>query len=268
MRLAAKMKTFWSRTATTIIALGLVGAGSVAHAESVSFKMLTTNDKSGPPPYNYDSNTQYRTVVSSVGTTGVSFTFYNEGAIQSSITDVYFDDYDSDAVLKFSSTIPKSPTVTGSAGVAFTVDADSKVSPANLPGANLADPDFVVTSGMSADADNPVYAKGVNNWTGSSGLGEWVTMTFVLNSGKTFADVIDALQLSVNPDAPPQLRIGIKVQGFADGGSESFLSNPLPQAPPPITVVPLPAAVWGGMALFGVMGTRHTLKRRRATSHL
>ena len=263
MGLTTKMRMFRSGIATAVVALGVIGAGSTAHGASVSFNLLTTNDNSGPP-YNYDSNTQYRTVVSSVGTDGVSFTFFNEGAIQSSITDVYFDDYDLAPVLKFSSTVPKSPTVNGSPGVAFTVDADSKVSPENLPGANLADPDFVVTSGMSADADNPVYSKGVNNWTGSTGGGEWVEMKFLLYGSKTFQNVIDALQLNGNS---PQLRIGIKVQGFADGGSESFLSNPLPQAPP-ITVVPLPAAVWGGMALFGVIGTRHTLKRRRATTHV
>ena len=88
-------------------------------------------------------------------------------------------------------------------------------------------------------------------------------MRFLLYGDKTFQNVIDALRLN---GGSPQLRIGIKVQGFADGGSESFLSNPLPQGPP-VTVIPLPAALWGGMALFGVIGTRHTLKRRRGANH-
>ena len=227
----------------------LLGAGRLARAETVSFNYLTQNDTKAP--YDWQSNSQYRTDVTGNADGTVSFTFYNEGLVQSSITDIYFDDYDPNPVLKFSSTTtPKSPWVIGSTGVKFTVDADSKVAPGDLPGGNLADPDFVMTSGMSADADNPIYSNGVNNWTGT-GTAEWVRMTFALTGTNTFDDVVTALQTGNS-----HLRIGIKVQGFVGGGSESFISNPLPpdSPPPPPTPVPLPAAAWGGMALCGMIG--------------
>jgi MYXO-CTERM domain-containing protein len=53
------------------------------------------------------------------------------------------------------------------------------------------------------------------------------------------------------------LRVGIHVQGFADGGSEAFINDP--------PVVPLP-----GAALLGVLGlgTAGGLCRRRRASRV
>jgi hypothetical protein len=36
--------------------------------------------------------------------------------------------------------------------------------------------------------------------------------------------------------------------------------------PPPVEVVPLPAALWGGMTLFGALGTTVAVKRRRSAT--
>ena len=242
------------RLATIVAAFSLAAAGTAARAATVSFNFLTTNDKS--PPYDWESSPQYGAQVIGNSDGTVTFKFTNEGPIQSSITDIYFDDYDSNPVLLFSKTNPQSPKVGESAGVNFTVDSESKVAPGSLPGGNLADPDFVVTSGMSADADAPVYANGVNN-----GLGEWVTLTFNLRGTYQFNDVIDYLGLS-DGQTTARLRIGIHVQGFVGGGSESFISSPLPP-PPVIETVPLPAAAWAGIALFGAIGARSAVKRRR-----
>jgi len=50
---------------------------------------------------------------------------------------------------------------------------------------------------------------------------EWLGITFDLKPDKTFGDVTGNL-------ACGQLRIGIHVQGYASGGSESFVNVPEP----------------------------------------
>jgi hypothetical protein len=60
-----------------------------------------------------------------------------------------------------------------------------------------------------------------------------LTVTFVLIGGHTFADAIQDLN-------DGNLRVGIHVQGFGSGGSESFVNMPMPE---PGTFVP----VAGGM---------------------
>lgn len=159
----------------------------------------------------------------------VKFLFHNSGPSASSITDVYFDD----GTLLAIASIDNS-----SSGVAFTQLAH----PSNLPAANDATPPFVTTQGFSADSDPPTQPNGVNP-------GEYVGITFDLQGGQVFADTLDALTSGA-------LRIGIHVQGFASGGSESFVNNPSP--------VPIPAAAW----LFGsaLVGVGSIARRKRNTS--
>jgi hypothetical protein len=142
----------------------------------------------------------------------------------SSVTDVYFDD---GSLLGISS-------ITNGPGVSFTQDA----SPPNLPGGNNISPPFQVTAGFLADSDPAVQPNGVNP-------GEWLKISFSLQSGGTFSDVINEL-------SDGRLRIGIHVQGFSSGGSESFVNVP----------VPIPAAVW----LFGsgLLGLAGVARRKRS----
>jgi hypothetical protein len=132
----------------------------------------------------------------------VSFTFYNSGPLPCSITDVYFDD----------GTLLGISSITNSAGVDFNTGA----APPNLPGGNLISPAFVTTAGFSADSNPPAQPNGVNP-------GGWLRITFTLVGGNTYADTISALNTPGD-----NLRIGIHVQGFADGGSESFVNVPTP----------------------------------------
>ncbi len=140
------------------------------------------------------------------------FTFYNIGADASSIADVHFDD----------GTLLGISRVINGAGVSFT----SPANPGNLPGANNITPAFQTTAGFSADSDAPVQLNGVNP-------GETVGILFNLQAGKSFADVLSAIGLAGNPGG---LRIGLHVQGFAGGGSESFVNTvgqvmlPVPEA--------------------------------------
>lgn len=128
----------------------------------------------------------------------IKFAFSNIGHAASSITDVYFDD---GALLGIAS-IVNTPGL-----VVFSQLA----TPANLPGGNTASPPFVTTAGFSADSDPPVQPLGVNP-------GEFLGIIFDLQADRDFADVVDNL-------ASGALRIGIHVQGFPNGGSESFINN-------------------------------------------
>lgn len=160
--------------------------------------------------------------VTDPGGNQVLFHFKNSGPNASSITDVYFDD---GSLLGLSQ-------ITNGPGVSFSQYA----SPPNLPGANNVSPPFQVTAGFLADSNPPVQPNGVNP-------GEWLKIYFDLQAGKNFADVITDL-------TDGSLRIGLHVQGFTGGGSESFVNNP----------VPIPAAVW----LFGAgLGLLSAFARRK-----
>ena len=162
--------------------------------------------------------------VTDAGAGQVLFTFTNTGTYLSSITDVYFDD----GTLLGIASIDDSDS-----GVSFSQGA----SPGNLPAGNNASPPFLATAGFTADSNPAVQPNGVNP-------GEYLGITFDLLSGVTYADTINALQSGTD------LRIGIHVQGFASGGSESFVNT-----------VPVPAAVWlFGSGLLGLVA----VSRRKA----
>jgi hypothetical protein len=147
-----------------------------------------------------------------LGTSYVLFTFANSGPARSSITSVYFQD---GTLLGIAGLIDKDDDPFGlpaNPGVDFSPGA----SPPNLPGGNLVD--FATTAGFLADADPPVQPNGVNP-------SETLGVIFLLGGGGSLATVMSELTTG-------QLRIGIHVQGFADGGSESFV-NLAPPAPTP-----------------------------------
>ena len=146
---------------------------------------------------NTGTASQYTVEVSdSAGAGQVQFVFANSGPAASSITDVYFDD----------GTLLGIASIAGSTGVDFSVGA----SPGDLPGGNTIG--FEATAGFTADSNPPAQPNGVNP-------GESLAVIFNLLSGVTVQDTINAL------NGGEDLRIGIHVQGFADGGSESFVNN-------------------------------------------
>lgn len=163
----------------------------------------------------------------------VRFQFTNNST--SSLTDVYFDD---GSLLGISS-ITDSGT-----GVSFSQGA----TPKDLPGGNdkkYVNPTFNVTTGFSADSDAPVAPNGVTN-------GEWLAIDFNLINGKTYSNVLSALALP-NNGGTGDLRIGVHVQGFANGGSESFINNvsPVPEADAWAMMV-------AGLGLVGFMARRRS----------
>ena len=157
--------------------------------------------------------------VDNSGVNQVLFTFTNTGPAASSITDIYFDD--DVPLISFAQFIP-------SPGVVFTKDAN----PSNLPGGN--DPLYHFSSNYSYDPDNPVQPNGVNP-------GESLGILFNYSGSNNFETIIAAI------NSGTLMRVGLHVQGFATGGSESYIDNP--------TTVPEPATMLLlGCGLLGLAG--------------
>jgi len=151
--------------------------------------------------------------VSAYSTNQVLFTFLNGGSAASSITDVYFDD----------GTLLGIANIVNATGVNFSQGA----TPPELPGGN--DINFHTTAGFLADSDSPhLQQNGVNP-------GESLGIVFDLKTGKDYESTLAALNwgLAHPGDSTDGLRIGIHVQGFSNGGSESFVNGPPPSAPVP-----------------------------------
>lgn len=216
------IRSIGTRVFKLTLAAVLATAGSV-HAATYSFEAITNNNAVdvaiGEAQLSVD-------VTDPLGANNVLFTFKNTGPFASSITDIYFDD----------GTLLALSTITNGPGVDFSVGA----APGNLPGGNALSPAFNNTAGFASDSNPPTQPNGVNP-------GEWVSILFTLQSGQEFNTVLDDLQSGA-------LRIGIHVQGFATGGSESFVhTSPIPE--------PEIYAMLGlGLGLMGWVGRRKKLQ--------
>ncbi len=165
-----------------------------------------------------------------VGTDQVSFQLNNLGPLASSITDFYIRDEDDKLGLLAGTEF--------SSGVLFS----ETCSPSDPPGY----PGF--TMGFCADSDSPVAPNGVNPY-------EFAKFLFPLNTGFTFTDVQNEL-------ADGTLQLGVHVQAFSNGGSETGLNNPPP--PTDMSPVPEPSTLWmlGTGLLFAGRNLKGRLKRR------
>ncbi len=148
--------------------------------------------------------------VEDFGSGQVLFTFRNTGPEASSITDVYF--YDG-ALLAMSALWDADDAIGGEFGHSG-VDFEEGANPNHLPGY---DGKLKLTDDFLADSDPAVQPQGVNP------PDEWLGVIFDLQPGKTYSDLIGELNSG-------DVLIGIRVQGYDSGGSESFVSIPAPSA--------------------------------------
>ncbi len=196
------MKTFFLRTGLVIILALAPWIALDAQAITYDFAQITHNGST-------NVSSQLRVEVTDAGSDGVRFHFSNSGPTASSITVIYFDD---GALLSIAA-IVNGPRVSFSPGA----------SPPNLPGGKRIFPAFETTASFSADRPPP--KKGVNP-------GEYVDIMFDLNTNKTFADVITALNLGIDdPAAEGSLRIGLHIQAIGNASrGEGFIHiyTPIP----------------------------------------
>ncbi len=227
-----------ARVRAAVLAAGLVCV-STSQGASIDLKFARVEPSNAP----WNPASQFNARVSDVaGNPGqVVFRMTNNVAgIYCSITEIYFDSHGSSPLSTLLS------PVSNSAGTTF---VGGGASPGNLPGGNALANAFTATSAFSADSGNGGPVKGIDS------ASDWVDMTFNLASGKTFADVVAALNAS-------DLRLGLHVKaiigGPVDGGdfSDSFVNT--------ITAVPLPAAAWSGLGvLSGIVVLQWRRQHRR-----
>ncbi len=157
------------------------------------------------------------------------FTFFNNSAIASSITDIYFD------YGKTSYFTSLSNNILGAAGESTGVSYSDGATPPNLPAGNT----IGFTADASGDSTAPnVLASGVN------ASNEYAVFLGTFGLSSSFSDLVAALDSNA-------FRIGLHVQGIGDlGGSESFVNSS--EQP---SQVPVPGAIWlFGSAMLGFAG--------------
>jgi hypothetical protein len=189
------------RRAFLIIALLLSVLGQRSQTASAVVETLSFYNLTGTNAINVAAGEDQLFVDVSDSAGQVIFTFRNIGPVPSSISEIYFDD---GSLLAISEILDSPPEVD------FKLDAD----PSNLPGHELADPAFQASLCFSLQPENPEPYHGVNP-------GEQLSIVFDLINEQTFTDVIDELNTG-------ELRIGIHVIAFENGGSESFVNTPEP----------------------------------------
>ena len=198
--------------------LFLMSSAFNTNAATYDFSCITANDLTGTACGIAEA--QMSVDVNDAGNNQVEFVFNNSGSdLSAFIADIYF--YDGPLFGAY--------TMTGSTGVSFS----SGATPGHLPAYS---PDATVSLIYSADSDVPVAANGIQS-------GEWLSVVFDLQTGITYADIINAMNIG----SPDGLVVGIHVQGLTDATpnySESL-----------ITAVPVPAAlVLFGSGLVGLFG--------------
>lgn len=155
----------------------------------------------------------------------VRFNLNNAVGIASSVKNVFVDDS--------AGVLASVNGFTATTGVSFTSGTNG-----SLPGGNGVGFDEIHSLGVRAN--NPAPHNGVND-------GEMLDWTYTIAAGYTLADVEAALNSG-------ELRFGVHVISWAEGGSEAFVTSGDPDGEPEIIPAPL-AGVMGGAGL-GLIAAR------------
>lgn len=225
------------KIAVMIAGLGLALSVSAAHAVTVTFDRITSNSSA-------DAASQLVLDVTDDAANNRALMAFsviagsNPGA---NIAEIYFSDV--------GSIFTPPPILVGSTGT-VSFEAGGTNNPPNLPGANNANPAFVTTAFLVAEADG-------NNATGVT-VGESITLGLNYASGFSWSDLLTAL-------GNGNFRTGLHVRSLLAGESDSFVSKP-PNGggggPPP--VVPLPAGLPLMLSALGIVAVVRRKSRKTA----
>lgn len=220
--------------ASALAAFALCAAnGAQAAAATYSFKCVTNISAANCN----DGRSTLSMSVTPFGSNQVDFTFKNSTALNSSITEIYFQD---GTLLGIASLLDS--------GAGVTFSQVGSANPGNLPGGNTATPPFVATQGFMVDTGNGGPSKGVQN-TLDGGAQEFVTIRFNLINNKTYSDTLDALNGPLGDGN--DLRVGVHLVSYSTNGlSESY-----------IDAVPEPSSYALLLAGLGFIG--YTWNRRK-----
>lgn len=165
---------------------------------------------------------------------GTTFKFFNDVGITSSVTDIYFDEGSSDLFSGFE--------IYEQYGAAFAPEYIyySAANPGNLPGGNAI--------GFAADYSADSTSNPENGLDTST---DYVTFLAYAGTDYSYDNLLNAL-------LDGSARIGLHVQAFADGASDSYVNS--------LNPVPVPAAgILFASALF-VVGAIGRRKKKSATN--
>ncbi|MBC8205618.1 MAG: hypothetical protein ISR85_02075 [Kiritimatiellales bacterium] len=185
------------RILTVIAAVVALSVCCTAQAGIYSFDVFTANGIYGDNP-----GLNLRAEVFN-GDGTATFKFYNDSLFDCSVTQIFFDD----GTLLGISSLENGPGTDFGTG-------EVTPGPGNLPSGENLTPDFVADREFSIAPFPPSSGNGIET-------GEWASVTFDLINGGTLQDVLDEL-------ANGELRVGIHIQSFPDGSSESALMVPEP----------------------------------------
>lgn len=211
----------------SLVAIAVLSAGlsTAAQAQNYSFSCVSNNSAT-----NCATGEAQLGMTLTQGSGFVEFLFTNTGPLASSITDIYWDWADGEALFDNST-----GSITSSSGVSYNWGAN----PQNLPSGNGLTPSF--SAELGADSNSPTQPSGVNP-------GEWVSFRFLTGVTSTAADLLSG-----------DLRIGLHVQGFSNGGSESYVNRSTTVVAP----VPEPETYALMLAGLGVVGAVARRKRKQ-----
>lgn len=176
-----------------VLAAALTASTFAAYGELFAFSAITSNDTNGYAQATGESQLYMDAV--SLGTGQVSLTFTNAGPEASVVTAIYFD-FAPELNLSFAA-------INNGTGVDFQL---GPVKPKNLPGGQDLDNQFISDLGITAG--NPKTRRGINPYE---------SLELVMDYDDSY-DLFGALENET-------LRVGLHVQSFAGGYSESFINE-------------------------------------------
>ena len=216
----------------------LAASASVASADIVnaySFAAFTNNSTAASRAA-VGSQLQVTVAAPSTSSTFADFTFRNFVGTPSNVAEIYFD----------GGSFLSGLAITRSIGTDFQTAPGRITRPGELPSGNNIQFDTSSVNGNKTSLDS-------NN--GLNAIGDLLTVRINF-TGKTVAELLTSM---ASPTNTAWFRIGLHVRSINGNNSDSFINA----APPALPVmVPLPAAVWPGLAMLGGAFGINALRRR------